>query len=101
MINKNNNVFESKCFHTAKLHIFSGISKKYLAIVYAEDAAVANLAALAGGKQLDVAPTSVKIVSQGDTVSEFEYRAVGFPNGDIHRGAAVKHSASGGNVYCF
>lgn len=66
-----------------------------------EDAAVAYLSALAGGKQLDVAPTSVKIVSQGDTVSEFEDRAVGFPHGNIHRGAAVKHSASGGNVYCF
>lgn len=30
----------------AKLRIFNGISKKYLAIVYAEDAAVADFAAL-------------------------------------------------------
>ena len=75
----------------ANLHIFNGISKKYLAIVYAEDAAVANLAALAGGKQLYVAPASVKIVSQGDTISEFEDRAVGFPYGNIDRVAAVEH----------
>ena len=44
-------------------------------------------------------PASVKIVSQGDTISEFEYFAVGFPNGNINRVAAVKHSASRGNVY--
>ena len=73
----------------ANLHIFNGISKKYLAIVYAEDAAVANLAALAGGKQLHIAPASVKIVSQGDTISEFENRTVGFPYGNIDRVAAV------------
>ena len=69
----------------AKLRIFNGISvtiglQKYFAVIYAEDAAVANLAALAGGKYLYVPPTSVKIVSQGDTISEFEYRAVGFPD---------------------
>ena len=101
MINKNNNVFESKCFHTAKLRIICDISKEYFKVIDLEDAAVADFTTFAGGKQLDVAPTSVKIVSQGDTVSEFEDRAVGFPNGDIHRVAAVKHSASGGNVYCF
>ncbi len=49
--------------HIAKLRIFSEVSKKYLQVVDAEDAAVADAAALAGGKQLDVAPTSVKIVS--------------------------------------
>ena len=48
----------------AKLLIFGNISKKYFAVVDSEDAAVANLAALAGGKQLYVAPASVKIVSQ-------------------------------------
>ena len=55
------------------------MSKTYLAIVYAEDAAVADFATLlhiviisavfsdfpfAGGKQLDVAPVSVKIISE-------------------------------------
>ena len=56
----------------AKLRIFSGISvtiwlqnsKEHGAAIYHEYTAVANLAALAGGKQLDVAPASVKIVSQ-------------------------------------
>ena len=74
-------------------------SEENFAVVYAEDAAVAYLTALAGGKQLDVAPASVKIVSQGDTISEFEDRAVGFPNGNVDRVAAVKHGASGGNMY--
>ena len=45
----------------------------------------------AGGKQLYVAPASVKIVSQRDTISEFEDRAVGFPNENIDRVAAVEH----------
>ena len=75
----------------ANLHIFNGISKKYLAIVYAEDAAVANLAALAGGKYLYVPPASVETVSQRDAVTEFEDRAVGFPYGNIDRVAAVEH----------
>ena len=63
--------------------------QKYFEVIDAEDAAVANLAALAGGKQLYVAPAAVKIVSQGDTISEFEDRAVGFPYGNIDRGAGV------------
>ena len=67
-------------FHIAKLRIFSEISKKYFAVVDAEDAAVANLAAFAGGKYLYVPPTSVKIVSQGDTISELEYAPVRLPN---------------------
>ena len=93
-------------FHIAKLRIFSEICvtiwlQKYFKVIDTEDAAVANLATLAGGKYLYVPPSSVKIVSQRDTISEFEDRAVGFPNGNIHRVAAVKHSASRGNVYCF
>ena len=39
-------------------------SNVHFAVVDAEDAAVANLAALAGGKYLYVPPASVKIVSQ-------------------------------------
>ena len=93
-------------FHIAKLHILCetlGIKRlqKYFEVVDAEDAAVADFATFTGGKQLDVPPAAVKIVSQRDTISEFEDRTVGFPNGNIHRVAAVKHSASGGNVYCF
>ena len=93
-------------FHIAKLRIFSGICvtillQKYFKVVDTEDAAVANLAALAGGKQLDVAPTSVETVSQRDAVTEFEDRTVGFPYGNIHRVAAVKHSGSRGNMDCF
>ena len=82
-----------------KLRIFNDISKKNFKFIDFEDTAVADFAALAGGKQLDVAPTSVKIVSQRDTISEFQDRAVGFPNGNIHRVAAVKHSASGSYMY--
>ena len=87
-------------FHIAKLRIFSGICvtillKKYFKVVDTEDAVVANLAALAGGKQFYVAPASIKIVSQGDTISEFKDRAVGFPYGNIDWVAAVEHGASG------
>ena len=69
----------------------SGISKEYFKVVDFEDTAVADFATFAGGKQLDVAPASVKIVSQRDTISEFEDRAVGFPNENIDRVAAVEH----------
>ncbi len=44
-----------------KRHEFS---KKNFKVVDAEDAAVADSAALAGGKQLNVAPTSVKGIAQ-------------------------------------
>ena len=63
-----------------KVRIFSDISKEYFKVVDAEDAAVADTAALAGGKQLDVAPASVKIVSQGDTISEFEDAPIRLPH---------------------
>ena len=45
-----------------------------------EDATVADFAALAGGKYLYVPPASVKIVSQGDTISEFEYAPIRLPH---------------------
>ena len=87
-------------FHIAKLRIFSEICvtiwlQKYFKVIDTEDAAVANLAALAGGNYLYVPPTSVETASQRDAVTEFEDRAVGFPNGNIHRVAAVKQSAIG------
>ena len=91
-------------FHIAKLRIFSGICvtillQKYFKVIDTEDAAVANLAALAGGKYLYVSPASVETVSQRDAVTEFEDRAVGFPRGNIDGVAAVEHCASGGYVY--
>ena len=45
----------------AKLSIFSEI---YFAVIDAEDAAVADFAALAGGEQLDVAPTAIERVTE-------------------------------------
>ena len=71
-------------FHIAKLRIFNEISvtiwlQKYFKVIDTEDAAVANLAALGGGKYLYVSPASVETVSQRDAVTEFEDRAVGFP----------------------
>ena len=77
--------------NTAKLRIIRELSKEYFKFVDFEDAAVADFATFAGGKQLDIAPTSVKIVSQGNTISQFEYRAVGFPHGNIDRVAGVEH----------
>ena len=64
----------------ANIIIPSEISKEYFKVVHAEDTAVAYLAALAGGKYLNVPPTSVKIVSQGDTISEFEYAPIRLPH---------------------
>ena len=77
----------------AKLRIFSEAHKleENFKVIDAEDAAVADSAALAGGKQLDVAPTSVKGIAQRYDVAEFEYRAVGFPHGNIDWVAGVEH----------
>ena len=72
--------------------------KKYFAVVYSEDTAVAYLSALAGGKDFDVPPASVKIVAERDAIMQVKYFAVCFPNGNIHRVAAIKHSASGSNM---
>ena len=55
--------------------------EKNLQAVNAEDAAVADAAALAGGKDFDVAPTSVKGISQGYDVAELKDRAVAAPHG--------------------
>ncbi|MBD5231478.1 MAG: hypothetical protein HDS66_04910 [Bacteroidales bacterium] len=70
------------------------MSKEYFKVIGTEDAAVADFATFAGGKYFFIPPTSVKIVSQGDTISEFKYRAVRFPNGNIDKVTAVEHSAS-------
>ena len=63
--------------------------EKNIEAVNAEDAAVAQTAALAGGKDFDVSPASVKGISQGYDVAEFEDRAVGFPYGNIDGVAGV------------
>ncbi|MDE6083113.1 MAG: hypothetical protein K2G11_01365 [Muribaculaceae bacterium] len=72
------------------------ISKEYFKVIDFEDAAVADFTTLlhiviisavfsdfqfAGGKHLNVTPTSVKIVSQEDTISEFENRVFRFAVG--------------------
>ena len=64
-------------FHIAKLLIFGRISKEYFQAVYAEDAAVSYLAALARSKDFDVAPTTVEWVTEWNDVTEFEDRAFG------------------------
>ena len=76
-------------------NIVQQMLKNELATKKLQDAAVAYFAALAGGKDFYVPPTAVKIVSQGDTISEFQDRAVGFPYGNIDRIAGVEHGASG------
>lgn len=73
----------------AKLLIFGELSKKNIEAVNAEDAAVAQAAALAGGKDFDVSPTSVKGISQGYDVAEFEDRAVAAPYGKVDGVAGV------------
>ena len=70
---------------------YENISQECFKVVDFEDTAVADFATFAGGKQLDVAPTSVKIVSQGDTVSEFEDAPIRLPHGYIDRVAGVEH----------
>ena len=65
------------------------ISKKNFEAVNAEDAAVADAAALAGGKDFHVSPTSVKGISQGYDVAEFEDRAVAASYGEVDGVAGV------------
>lgn len=69
--------------------------EKNIEAVYAEDAAVADAAALARSKDFDVSPASVKGISQGYDVAEFEDRAVAAPYGEVDGVAGVEHRASG------
>lgn len=80
--------------NNAKLRIFCETLankrlQKYFQVVDAEDAAVADAAAVAGGKDFDVSPTSVKGISQGYDVAEFEDRAVAAPYGEVDGVAGV------------
>ena len=46
--------------------------EKHFQVFDAEDGAVADFAALAGGEQLHVAPATVKIVAERDAIWEVE-----------------------------
>ena len=87
--------------HVAKLLIFYELRKleENFEVVNAEDAAVANFADLPRREQFYIASSGIKIVAERNAIMQVKYFAVCFPNGNIHRVAAVKHSASGGNVY--
>lgn len=82
-----------------KLLISCEVSKENLAVVDAEDAAVADAATFAGGQYLDIAPAAIKIVSQRDAILQVENRAVRLPYMEVDRVAGVEHRASGGYVY--
>ena len=56
----------------AKVRIFSDKSKEYFKVIDFEDAAVANLAALAGGKYLYVSPAAVEGVTERNDITQFE-----------------------------
>ena len=72
-------------FHIAKLRIFSEICvtiwlQKYFKVIEFEDIAVADFATFAGGKYLNVPPAAVGRVTERNDVTQFQDRAVGFPN---------------------
>ena len=75
------------------------ISKKYFAVVNGEYATISDFADLPRREQFNIANSGIKIVAERDAIMQVKYFAVGFPNGNIHRVAAVKHSASRGNMY--
>ena len=84
---------------SAKLAIICDISKEYLKIVDAMDATISDFADLPRREQFNIASSGIKIVAERDAIMQVKYFAVGFPDGNIHRVAAVKHSASRGNMY--
>ena len=73
----------------------------HLTIVHGKNATVSDFADLPRREQFDIASSGIEIVAERDAIMQVKYFAVGFPYGNIHRVAAVKHSASRGNVYCF
>ena len=80
--------------------MFSSIfSQKYFTIIHGKDATISDFADLPRREQFDIASSGIKIVAERDAIMQVKYFTVGFPNGNIHRVAGVKHSASGGNVY--
>ena len=75
------------------------ISKKYFAVVNGKDATISDFADLPRREQFNIASSGIKIVAERDAIMQVKYFTVGFPNGNIHLVAAVKHSASRGNMY--
>ena len=75
--------------------------KKYFKVTDFENATISDFADLPRREQFNIASTGIESVAERDAIMQVKYFSVCFPNGDIHRVAAVKHSASGGNVYCF
>ena len=75
------------------------ISKKYFAVVNGEYATISDFSDLPRHEQFYIASSGIEIVAERDAIMQVKYFAVGSPNGNIHRVAAVKHSASGGNMY--
>ena len=73
-------------------------SQKYFTIVHGKYATISDFADLPRREQFYIASTGIKIVAERDGIMQVKYFAVCFPNGNIHRVAAVKHSASGGNM---
>ena len=69
-------------------------SQKYFTIVHGKDATISDFADLPRLEQFNIASACIEIVAERDAIMQVKYFAVGFPNGNIHRVAAVKHSAS-------
>ena len=69
-------------------------SQKYFTIIHGKYAAVAYFSDLPRHEQFYIASSGIEIVAERDAIMQVKYFAVGFPNGNIHRVAAVKHSAS-------
>ena len=74
-------------------------SQKYFTIIHRKYATISDFADLPRREQFYIASTGIEIVAERDAIMQVKYFAVGFPYGNIHRVAAVKHSASGGNMY--
>ena len=72
--------------------------QKYFTIVHGKNATISDFADLPRREQFYIASSGIKIVAERDAIMQVKYFAVGFPNGNIHRVAAVKHSASRGDV---
>lgn len=66
--------------------------------LYSEGVPITDYATFALCEDFDVAPTSVKRVTERNDVAEFEYRAVGLPYGNIDMVAGVKHCSCCGNM---
>ena len=76
-------------------------SQKYFAVVNGEYATISDFADLPRREQFYIASTGIKIVAERDAIMQVKYFAVGFPNRNIHRVAAIKHSASRSDMNCF